>query len=261
VILGYYLAYIIGRIVPWFATALASKITHGSRTYYWRLFATKLYSSFLNRVALVTPLGDAYAIVRPFTEDATIIRHIFENQIYEKHQEPKFGDTIIDVGAHIGYFTLKGAQKVGINGLIVSIEPCPQNYSLLRKNVGYINSPRIVVAKLALREESGTTELYLKPGTVGHSIMSKTDRIIKVPTTTLDHLCQKLGVNRVDFIKINAEGAEHEILKGAEKTLKTLGLKLAIQVHGDIMKNKVVGLLKEAGYMTIVRDRFVYASN
>jgi FkbM family methyltransferase len=255
-----YLAYVMGRMIPWFATAVISKVTQQSHDNCWRLFATKLYNSFLNRITLVVRLGLCCSLVRPFTEDPTVIREIFDQEIYEKFYEPRVGDTVIDVGAHAGYFTLKAAQTVRANGLVVAVEPCPSNYALLKKNAGYVRSCRIIVAEVALKGEAGTTRLYLKDGTVGHSTIFKTNRSIEIQAMTLDQLCQELNVKHVDFIKINAEGAEHEILLGAEKTLRVKGLKLAIQVHGDTVRNKVVELLKKAGYNTIVRNRFVYAS-
>lgn len=97
---------------------------------------------------------------------------IFIKEIYEKYRTVQTGDVVIDIGAHVGMFTLKAAKKVGDSGLVVAIEPEERNLRLLKKNVKSLKNVKIVpkavgafngVAELIVSELSGTHQLSLYP--------------------------------------------------------------------------------------------------
>ena len=133
------------------------------------------------------------------------------------------GDVVIDCGAHIGVFTWKaleaGAAKV------VAVEPDPANLECLRRNFKKeIAEGRVVLAGVGVWSKPGKMTLNLgNGGNTGVNSMVLTensDRTIEVPVTTLDQLTKDLGLDHVNFIKMDIEGAEREALVGAQDTLK-----------------------------------------
>jgi len=168
---------------------------------------------------------------------------------------------IVDVGAYIGTFTVKAAKKVCTTGLVVAFEPHPDNFKFLLENIKLNQLKNVIPLNAALWSSRGTIRLYLGPHSGTHSaVLFHTDQWIEVPTQTLDNVVRELSLSRVDFIKIDAEGAELEILKGAKETLKTNGLKLSIAVYHTPSEAKDVSeFLKARGFMVVCLDGYVYA--
>lgn len=143
------------------------------------------------------------------------------------------GDTFVDVGANFGLHTLLGAQMVGADGTIVAIEPVPFNFRLLQRNLklnGFTS--RCEVFPVALTAiGGGEVEMTVEPGFSPAASLreSSNGEKISVPTNTLD-ACLANQSEKPALIKIDVEGAEHEVLKGAEKTLAQ-GPPILVEVH------------------------------
>lgn len=142
---------------------------------------------------------------------------------YERHEFAlvrkllKPGQVFVDVGAHIGYYTTLAAELVGPTGRVYAFEPNPLNAKLLRKNTAKFGDV-VRIVRAAASDHVGSGRLYLNHGNSGdHRLYECPGRkSIEVDVVTLDSVLD--GVN-VDFIKIDAQGVEPEILRGAEQTL------------------------------------------
>ncbi len=142
------------------------------------------------------------------------------------------GDTVLDCGAHVGVFTAKalelGARKV------VAIEPEPTNLECLRRNFAKeILDGRVVVAGIGVWSKEGTMQLSIAAKNSGmNSMVERTgDRTVEVAVTTIDRLVESLRLERVDFIKMDIEGAEREALIGAQSTLKRFRPRLMLDAY------------------------------
>lgn len=132
------------------------------------------------------------------------------------------GDVVVDCGAHISVFTWKaleaGAAKV------IAVEPDPANLECLRRNFQEGDCGRVRGAGRRGRvEQAGKMTLNLGNGSntgVNSMVEKESDKSIAVPVTTLDQLVKDLGLAKVNFIKMDIEGAEREALAGALETLK-----------------------------------------
>ncbi len=161
----------------------------------------------------------------------------FETNLFFK--EIKAGQTVVDVGANIGYYTLLAARLVGPEGKVYAFEPDPTNFALLQKNVeanGYTN---VVLSTHALSHRNTKAKLYLNPANRGdHRIYDSGvgRETVPIDTVTLDsYLGKKTG--RVDFIKMDIQGAEPLALEGMKKTIKAnKGLKLITEFSPDSIK-------------------------
>lgn len=157
---------------------------------------------------------------------------------YRKHETElirktvKKGDVVLDIGAHIGYFTLLLARLVGENGRVYAFEPDPTNSALLGKNVktnGYTN---VILEQKAVSNKSGKVPLYLSQDhKAGHTTFNTHSgrHCIDIEAVRLDDYFKDSNEN-IDFIKIVINGAEGHALQGMSSILqKNKNVKLLTQ--------------------------------
>lgn len=131
----------------------------------------------------------------------------------------KPGMIVIDVGAHIGYFTRLAAKLAGRNGRVFAFEPDEENAVLLAQNTRRYGTVRI--EKSAVGEKNGRVPFYHVRGSTGcHSTIAQVDaEPSEVPVITLDSFLSSAGAERIDIIKMDIEGGELSALRGMEKIL------------------------------------------
>ncbi len=148
--------------------------------------------------------------------------------VYEKTEVDLFrktvpsGATVVDIGAHIGYYTVIGAHRVGSTGRVFSFEPEPHNFSFLEKNIAHNTLAHVVAIPIGLADVSGERTLYVNATNKGHhSFGDDTHAGEKtlIPLDTLDHALAAYGSPVVDIIKMDIEGAEPLALKGMHETI------------------------------------------
>jgi len=169
---------------------------------------------------------------------------------------------VVDIGANIGVYTVLAAEKVGERGRVIAIEPEPKNYKLLLENIKLNKFQNVTPVNTALSDHQGWEKLYLSSSdSGGHSLIFPEDRnsYTSVQVKTLDELLEELDIKKIDLIKIDTEGAEIPILKGAEKTLKiNPNIKLMIAAeHYPSEIEEVRQFLNERGFKTKVFSKDV----
>ena len=206
--------------------------------------------------------GEYEIAYRKRTADESVIGHSFENDIFltgVPEYRPLAGHTVIDVGAHIGTFSLLASTAIG-KGQVHSIEASLDSYNLLRINVALNGRSNIHTHHLALSGETGTTTLYHDVGNWGHSTVSALSSSSEtVPATTLARFMDEQEIPSCDFIKLNCEGAEFPILLGSsESTLRRVAVMLVLY-HCDLWTHHseaaLVSHLESSGFSCVVRNR------
>ena len=192
-------------------------------------------------------------------------------QAVAEHLSPKA--TFVDVGAHIGYYSLKAATMVGPDGHVISIEPNPQTLPALRSNIEASHARGISVWPVACAESESTLEFYAAPrANTGESSLSKENASQQGPTAAsfsvrarpLDAILKEAKLDRVDVIKIDVEGAELRVLKGAAQTLADFHPVLIVEMDQSQLKamgtsvDEVTQFLAAHGYAA---DRRVDLTN
>jgi FkbM family methyltransferase len=139
------------------------------------------------------------------------------------------GGTFVDIGAHIGWYSLNAAKAVGPNGRVIAIEPDQDTLRKLRDNIRASGAGRvIVVVPVACYDSETTLPFYSAPrANTGESSLSLANASQAGPVAAsyqvrarrLDDILREAGVTRVDVVKIDVEGAEFRVLKGAVETL------------------------------------------
>ena len=151
------------------------------------------------------------------------------------------GQTVYDVGANIGFFTILCSRLVGPQGKVYAFEPIPENVVTLRHNIALNKLTNVVVVEQALSASTGTAEMFVSPWSAFHSLnvdgASKRENHgpdggqITVETVTLDEFVQRDGVSAPDLIKLDVEGAELLVVEGMRETLHTVQPLLLVEVH------------------------------
>jgi len=146
------------------------------------------------------------------------------------------GMRVLDVGAHAGFYTLNASKLVGPSGRVMSFEPSPRERERLRTHVRLNRCANVTIEAVALGEASDEGELFVFDGrTTGcnsfHLASSDGARRVTVPIRTLDEYVASGVIDRVDFVKMDIEGAELSALRGAERLFRTLRPALLCELH------------------------------
>jgi len=146
---------------------------------------------------------------------------------------------VVDIKAHIGVYTIKTAKVVGNKGLVLGIEPDPENYNLLIKNIKINNYTNIFAVNLALAYYESRGKLYTFSDSDAASLKTKSNRWIMVHVIKLDNLLNRLKITKIDIIKIDAEGMELEILMGAQQLISKSNTNLNLIIAAYHSTNEV----------------------
>lgn len=167
-----------------------------------------------------------------------------EDDLIDQYFTPKEDNIVIDVGAHIGPYTLKASKHVGLNGKVVAIEADPANFDILNLNIQLNKLINVVALNYAAYSKEDKIKLFLlsrgeeysytKYNTVMTDRAHNEKKFVEVKANTLDYLLQANGIKheQVNWIKIDVEGAEYDVLKGAKNILsKSKNISLLIEIH------------------------------
>lgn len=169
------------------------------------------------------------------------------------------GDTFVDVGANVGWYTLLAAKIVGAQGRVIAFEPEPRSFGYLKENVALNGLSNVTLVPKALLDKDGTITFFVHQSNKGaHSVAKSADRpsAIEVEAVTFDGYAKTLG-GPIHLIKIDTEGAECHILKGMMQTLKAHAeTKLLIEFiprhlrAADCDPDELLSTLWDAGFRT-----------
>jgi FkbM family methyltransferase len=178
----------------------------------------------------------------------------FAGKLLQGHYEPgskellecllHSGMVVLDVGAHIGYYTLLAARLVGPEGQVYAFEPEPENYALLEKNVVLNGYHNVKLIPKAVADRAGSVKLFISTqGNDRHSVFQnprslKHEASREVAAVSLDEFLENVGWPHVDLVKLDIEGAEPLALDGMRRLLDQPGeLKLIVEFAPESLQN------------------------
>jgi FkbM family methyltransferase len=153
----------------------------------------------------------------------------------------KKGMYCIDIGSNIGYYALLENKIVGNEGRIVSIEPSPTNFKLLKENILLQNSSNMEAYNFAAGNKKGTVKFMIDTKSNWCKVVDDdevSDNVIDIESNTLDNFLEKLSIRQIDFLRMDVEGFEANIIEGAQKTIQKFKPILAIEIHKNFMGNE-----------------------
>lgn len=171
------------------------------------------------------------------------------------------GMTVLDIGAHHGFYTLFFSKLVGSTGKVVAFEPSPRESRALRLNVGLNRCKNVVIQGLALGNKEGESNLYVvnERETGCNSLqppaLPDATSIVPVHVVSLDQWLAEHHPGSVEFIKLDVEGGELSVLQGAEKLLERLPRPVILAEVQDIRTQpwgyrarEIISFLSDKGY-------------
>ncbi len=173
------------------------------------------------------------------------------NRIYGTgEQAVQKGDIVLDCGANVGVF-VREALRAGAR-TVVAIEPAPENLECLRRNfVSEIADGRVIVYAKGVWDRDDFLTMHADPGNpAADSFVIErkgSHAVARLPLTTIDKLVHELELSRVDYIKMDIEGAEQRALRGAFETLKKYRPRLSLSTyHRPDDPEKIPSLVRAA---------------
>lgn len=204
--------------------------------------------------------------IRGFVDDRSVFGVIQAAGTYEPHvlqvlaERLKPGGIFVDVGANIGVHTVAAACLVGPEGRVLALEASPLNHELLEANIAANGCQQVVAWQTGVWDGDQSLQVMHLPEGPGWSYLSEgapdpKGVAFSVPCATLDALVQRAGLSRVDLLKVDVEGAEPHVLRGAAQVLTTLRPDLLLEINPSTL-TRLGGSMRELHDLV---TRFGYA--
>jgi FkbM family methyltransferase len=175
----------------------------------------------------------------------------------------------VDVGANVGIYSLHASRRIGKEGKVYAFEPTPETFEILNTNIQLNRLNHIHTFMLALSDKNGSLELVMGDRPASNSVATQSDKTSESTTieaVTLDHFCSTHAVKKIDFVKVDIEGGEHDFFVGAKEILqrdkpiilfesmhtgptypeRTFLIDLGYQLH-HLESNRLIPLSKKTG--------------
>lgn len=176
------------------------------------------------------------------------------------------GMTVIDIGAHLGLMSVIISKCIGSTGRIYAFEPTPGTFRVLQDVIAKNKAGAIITAvNSAISSFDGEMDFFMDEheGSNANSLVNRPDKTRRAHKTTvhrLDTFVSSLNPGHLDLIKIDAEGSELDVLKGAAETIRRFRPRMILAIHPSLIKNNhhnigdIFDLVTELGYTVFYRS-------
>jgi FkbM family methyltransferase len=210
----------------------------------------------------IQSLGRFQVAYRKGTADERVLGHSFDHDIFFSgvpEYESANDHVIIDVGAHIGTFSLLASSRVSL-GKVFAIEASEDSFNLLRINVALNTATNVSVHHLALSDRRGKCTLYHDAGTWGHTVVKPLSAEGEtVECCTLSDFLESNGIDRCHFMRLNCEGAEFPILLSTPSSVLQRCQIILVLYHCDLWRSNteadLLSYFQSSGFNTALRNR------
>ena len=192
------------------------------------------YLGILNKESIIYFKNGTKCIMRNKSDSIAFFENYFlKLNNPNKKFEIKKNDIVIDIGSHIGYFTIYAAKNAP-EGIVYSIEPHKESFEILKKNLKLNDLSNVKPFHAAITKITNTITLYIdKKNKIGNSIFktNETTESEEIDSFSLKDFVINNKIKKIDFLKIDCEGAEFEILLNLDKELLDDIHKISVEVH------------------------------
>ena len=177
--------------------------------------------------------------------------------VIEKLVQP--GMKVLDIGANAGFYTLACARLVGSQGHVWAIEPLAENIVNLRRHIQINNLSNVTIIQAAVSDRVGTIGFNIAPSNSMGAITAENCAYL-VPTIALDDSIETGTIASPDVVKMDVEGSEALVLKGAAGLIRRRDTAFLVALHGDAQRDHCVSILRQSGYSIYNIDGEMIAS-
>ena len=212
------------------------------------IHSSKIIISKNGTKCIIRNKSDAIAFLENF---------ILEANTFHKNFKIKEDDIIVDIGAHVGYFTIYAAN-LAKKGKIISYEPSKSSFLILEKNIKINKFSNVKLENLAVSKIHGKAWLYTdNMDEISNSLynLNKNFEVQEVETITLSDIFLKYGLDEIDFLKMDCEGAEYDIILNSPKSILNKIKKMSIEIHENVVpyeKQVLIKYLEDTGFNVII---------
>ena len=197
----------------------------------WYEYPTIYYKLTSKKFSMLETKSGIKIKLRTNSTDLMALTHVWLIGEYKrKNFEINTEDVVIDVGGHIGLFSLYASQFCK-SGKIFTFEPVKENFQLLSENVSLNNLSNLKTFNLAVSNSNSSRKLYLNEDAAGHSMFSESSQSITVNSISLKQIFDDNDIIHCDFLKLDCEGSEYEIIKNLPKEYFQKIKKMIIEYH------------------------------
>lgn len=211
------------------------------------------------------PLGQKI-LYRPNTLDKMVLWEQWGMKEYDG-LTIREGDVVIDIGGHIGTSALNYAHHVGPRGMVYSIEALPENFRILSKNIQANRIDNVRPFNMAIVGDPNLDRIELNTNPYnsgGHSVLKlsvQEQATVVCPAMTLDKFIEAQGINRIDILQMDVEGAEFDIFLNADKALLSSIPQIIFEYHDAFASGhehaELLELLRDLGFKTRVSRNMI----
>ena len=206
----------------------------------------KVYAQLRSSNLVLVEVQGSKMYVKP--DDSMVSASLITLGIWEAQETTLFmslikpGMTVLDIGANIGYYSMIAAKLVGAQGHVYAFEPDPENYQLIVKSAQVNGYRQVTAFNNAVADDTRQVELFLDSNNSGHSLSAvnviKAAGSVTVEQVSLDDFYRqgKLGT-KIDFIKIDVQGAEQLAMKGARRVIQECKPIIAMELEPVRLRN------------------------
>ena len=161
------------------------------------------------------------------------------------------GGVMLDVGANFGFYSIAIAARLRQDCVVHAFEPNPATFDRLQKNIALNNSGAVTAHQMGVSDRAGHASIVEERGHSGAAYLGPGADVV---VTTVEDFCDHARVDRVDLIKIDAEGAELRILRGAARILHRCRPTILLELNAPTLEREhsspaqVLALLRSLGY-------------
>ena len=197
----------------------------------WRILVNLYFKKIKEEYVILETKNNIKIKIRT---DSTDIMQLATVWLAEDYKITDFSindnDIIIDIGAHIGLFSLFASQYCK-NGKIYCFEPIKENYDILTENIDLNKIKNLIPFNYAVSKESNHKKIYLNSDDSAHSIFPSGENFIEVKSTTIKSIFDENQINNCNILKLDCEGAEYEIIDSIPKEYFFRINKIIIEYH------------------------------
>ncbi len=198
-------------------------------------------------------MGDVTIHVNTARRDIVGFWEVWVDQTYQPTDEfrPRLGETLVDVGANVGFNALYHALSAP-QTRVLALEPDPATFALLERNVSSNSAAAVNCFNLAAGDIDGQVWFLSERLSLNSRVVSPhTPGAIHVPCVTLDLFVREQGLERIDTLKIDCEGWEPAVLRGARQVALPMTRRVVMEVHSDQDRGEVQRILKELEFSLV----------
>ena len=192
-----------------------------------------VYFKIYNKKIFILKLKNTFKLkLRTRSTDIYAFTNVWLVEEYKREGFPiESSDNIIDVGAHIGLFTVYAAQFCK-NGRIFSYEPVKENFELLKENISLNVLNNVYIFNNAVSDSTGTIKIYLnQEDQAAHSSYHKSEKYIEANAVSIKDIIDMNKIEVCNFLKLDCEGSEFKILDGIDDNYFDKIKKMCLEYH------------------------------